>query len=225
MVDGDAMNEQLSVADGSETAQGLSSTHGMGQMGTAVLDQRVRKPIAKPKKVKVRALDQQDAGRPVSRLIPDIARRGEAELGSSVANVAINEIVPRPFNSSNIAEAGRERDSAPAYNGGTLISAEQAAVGDFKGAELAGDLVGQCTPPGESDDACNGSSVSGHRRKPARPQQFVRMDIVGGGHGDDLDGPEGVDFATPLPTFFHADAPSFAMGGVFIQRYDFNRQD
>ena len=173
----------------------------------------------------VRAFDQQDADRPVGRPILDIARRGEAELGSSVASVAINEIAPRPYNSSNVAEARPERDLAPHDTDGTLITAEQAAVGDFKGAELAGDLVGQCTPRGESDDACNGSSVSEHRRKPARPQQFVHTDTVDVGHGGDLSGPEGVDFAVPLPAFLQADAPSFAMGSVLVPRYDFSRQD
>ena len=95
MVDGDAMNVQLPIADGSETAQGLSSTHSVCLTGTAVLDQRVRKPIAKPKKATVRPFDQQDAGRPVGRPILNIARRGEAELGSSAASVAINEIATR----------------------------------------------------------------------------------------------------------------------------------
>ena len=79
----------------------------------------------------------------------------------------------------------------------------------MKDAERTGDLVESRKPPAGDDDACAGSSVSGHRRKTAHPQQFVRMGIAG--DGGDQNEPEDVDFAASLPAFFSVDAISFVV--------------
>ena len=90
----------------------------------------------------------------------------------------------------------------------------------MKDAERTDNIVESRRPPAGYDDACAGSSVGGHRRKTAHPQQFIRS-----GDGGDLYEPEDIDFAASLPAFFSVDAASFAVGGTLAPRYDFYQTD
>ena len=93
-----------------------------------------------------------------------------------------------------------------------------AAAGDLKDAELAGDFIESRKLSAWDDDACDESTVSGHRRKTAHPQPFVLMGIADVGNSGDQYASDDVDFAASLPALFSLDAARFA-GAAFSRRF------